>query len=174
MDGITIPREWNGMQAPFPRDRSVLDFFRTQVQTRPESIAIQEGQRLMTYSELDKLSNRVANELCGRGLKLEEPVVIFLPASCEFLVALMGILKAGGTYLPVDLDTPAERLGFLLQNSASRWILSDAANKGTLGEWSGMVLDVAPILASGTTTPAGNKFRPQSPGLYILHVRFHG
>lgn len=95
----------------------------------------------MTYRELDLYSNRVANELHRRELKREEPVVILLPASCEFLVSIMGVLKAGGTYLPVDTDTPAKRLEFILKDSTARFVLSNAANKDRLDGWSGQMLD---------------------------------
>jgi non-ribosomal peptide synthetase component F len=96
----------NGAEMPFPRELSVLDFFRARVKSQPKNVAIKEGRHLMTYEELDLCSNRVANELRGRGLKLEELVVVLLPASCEFLVAVFGVLKAGGTYFPVDMGTP--------------------------------------------------------------------
>jgi amino acid adenylation domain-containing protein len=157
---------------PFPRERSVLDFFRMRVQSQPESVAIKEGRRLMTYGELDLCSSRVANELCRRGLKLEESVVVFLAASCEFLVAVIGVLKAGGTYLPVDTDTPIKRLEFLLGDSASRLMLSNVAGMERLREWPGSVLDLAQILSSSSTEVGKDFTVPSDPNrrAYIIYT----
>jgi amino acid adenylation domain-containing protein len=154
-DHSRVPRKWNETEAPFPRERTVLDFFRARVQSQPESVAIKESQRLMTYRELDLCSSLVANELRRRGLKIEESVVVFLPASCEFLAAIMGVLKAGGTYVPVDMDTPIKRLEFLLKDSASRLMLSNKAGMERLREWSGTMLDLAQILS--TSSPEAGK-----------------
>src|ERR1700728_1508909 len=136
----------NGTEMPFPRELSVLDFFQARVKSQPKNVAIKEGRRLMTYEELDLCSNRVADELRGRGLKLEESVVVLLPASCEFLVAIIGVLKAGGIYFPVEIDTPIERIEFLLADSASRLMLSNKAGRNCLHKWRGKVLDLAQII----------------------------
>ena len=60
----------------------------------------------MTYRELDLISNRMANELHRLGLDLEGTVAMTSAASCEFLAAVLGVLKAGGTYFPISLDVP--------------------------------------------------------------------
>ena len=157
--GIAVPLEWIGRTVSFPRERTVLDFFHAQVQAKPESLAAKDGTRLMTFAELDLLSNRVANELRRHALKLEESVVILLPASCEFLAGVIGVLKAGGTYVPVDVDTPKKRLEFLLNDSVSRLVLSNEAGRNRLHEWSGKVLDLAQIISR--TDPAADK----NPGM---------
>ena len=144
---VPVPPEWNGFEMPFPLDRSGVDFFREQVRARPENVAIQDGPRRMTYRELDLHSNRVAHGLLERGLKLEEAVVVFLPASCEFLAAIIGVLKAGGTYFPVATDTPPKRLEFLLLNSGSQLVLTDAPGRGHFKDWPGAVLEAAQLVA---------------------------
>jgi amino acid adenylation domain-containing protein len=144
--GSAVPSEWIGRTIPFPRERTVLDFFQAQVQARSEAVAIKDRARLMTYAELDLLSNRVANELRCHALKLEESVVILLPASCEFLAGVLGVLKAGGTYFPVEMDTPTKRLELLLNDSASRLVLSNEAGMNRLHEWSGKVLDLTQVI----------------------------
>ena len=149
MSHNSFPPEWNGVEVPFPRERSVLDFFRSMVQAQPDAMAVKEGDRLMTYRELDAHSNRVANDLLQRGVKLEEAVVILLPASCDFLAAVVGILKAGGTYFPIDVDVPVKRIEFLLGDTGCRYVLSDVAGMERLKAWPGKVLDLKQILASG-------------------------
>ena len=126
----------------------------------------------MTYEELDLCSNRVADELRGRGLKLEESVVVLLPASCEFLVAVFGVLKAGGTYFPVDMDTPKKRLEFLLGDSKTRLVLSNVTGAELLGEWSGEILDVAEIIRSADAAMDKNTDAPSNPNrrAYITYT----
>ena len=147
-----VPREWNGIKAPFPRERSVLDYFQSLVLTQPDAVAVKDGARLMTYAELDMCANRVAHELRRQALKLEAPVAILQPASGEFLAGVLGVLKAGGTYFPVDVDIPTKRLEFLLSDSLSQLVLSNEAGQDRFKEWSGKVLDLAQITRSGETT----------------------
>jgi len=164
--GPVIPSEWNGVEIPFPREKSVLDFFRAQVQTRPQGIAIKEGNRLMTYAELDLCSNRVANELRRQGLPLDHPVAVLLPMSCDFITAILAVLKAGGCYLPASVDTPAVRLRFLLEDSGAGFVVTDANGRERLREWPGQILELARILRepldriqSGTPHPCPLPFR---------------
>ncbi len=154
--GRPAPSEWHGTAAPFPRERSVLDFFLEQVQSQPDSPALKAGGRLMSYGELDRCAGRVAWELCRRGLKLEDSVALFLPATGEFLAAVIGVLKAGGTYFPVDVETPVKRVEFLLGDSASRLVLSNATGVEQLRGWAGQVLDLDQILGHAGTEPGGD------------------
>jgi amino acid adenylation domain-containing protein len=131
---------------PFPRERSVVHFIRQRMRLQPNALAVNDVGRLMTYEELDFKSNLVANGLQQRGLHLEEPVAILIPASAEYVVAMLGILKAGGSYLPIDPDVPVKRLEFLLQDSGSRFALTNLAGLKRLGEWSGTALDLAQII----------------------------
>ena len=142
---LAIPPEWNGTEVPFPREHTVLDFFQKQVEAQPESVAVKDLQSSMTYRELDSKSNRVANELKARGLKPEEAVMILLPKCGELLAAVVGVLKAGGTYFQMDVEIPVKRLELLIEDSKSRFILSDANGLELLRESKGKVLDVAAI-----------------------------
>ncbi len=154
-----VPSEWHGQEIPFPRDLSVVDSFRTQVQARPEALAVKEGGIAMTYAELDLYSNRVANALLLRGLPLEHPVTILRSVSCEFIAAILGVLKAGGSYLPVALDTPKLRLKFLLEDSGSRFVLTDSASLERLSESAAQTLELARIIR------ASKKEAGQYPGV---------
>ncbi len=158
-----VPLSWMGAEVAFPLERSVVDLFRGQVARHPQSIAVKHGARQLTYQELDRQSDILAAELSRRGVGLEEPVVILLTASAPFIVALLGILKAGASYLPVELDTPAKRLEYLLSDSRTRMVVSDAQGRERLAQWSGVVLEIAsfmdapsPSSASGTTQVSPN------------------
>jgi len=117
----------------------------------------------MTYAELDVCSNRVANELRRRALKLEESVAILHPVSCEFLVAVLGVLKAGGSYFQMAVDTPARRLEFLLSDSASRLVLADEAGAEALHGWSGDVMDLTRIVRPSSAASDKNPGVPADP-----------
>jgi amino acid adenylation domain-containing protein len=130
---------------PFHRERSVVDFLREKARAQPDSLAVQDVEGALTYGELEASSDLVACHLAQRGLHLEEPVAILLPASGENVVAMLGILKAGGAYLPMDPGSPVKRLEYILQDSGSRFVLTNADGVKRLAEWPGCSLDVAQI-----------------------------
>jgi amino acid adenylation domain-containing protein len=169
---LQIPSEWTGVEMPFPRELSVIDLFRAHVKTRPEALAIKDGGRSLTYAELDVRSNCVANQLVQRGLQFEDPVAVFLPASCEFLVAIFGVLKAGGSYFPLDVDTPAKRLKFLLVDSGSRFLLTNATCVECLRNWPGIKLDLAQIICTSNAETQKNPDVPSDPNrrAYITYT----
>ena len=106
------------------RKGTIVDLFRVSVTSRPQAIAVQEGQVSLTYAELDRLSNRVAHRLLRDGLKKEEVVAILLDRSNSFIVAALGVLKAGGTYQPIDIESPDQRVAYLLKDGGSRFVLA--------------------------------------------------
>jgi amino acid adenylation domain-containing protein len=171
-DCFQIPSEWTGVEMPFPRELSVIDLFRVHAKTRPEALAIKDGGHLLTYAELDVRSNCVANQLVQRGLQFEDPVAVFLPASCEFLVAIFGVLKAGGSYFPLDVDTPAKRLEFLLVDSRSLFLLTNAACVECLRNWPGIKLDLVQIICTSNAETQKNPDVPSDPNrrAYITYT----
>ena len=144
---------------PFQYERSVAGFFRDKAQAQPNVPAVQEAEATMTYGELDARSDLVANDLIQRGLHLEEPAAILIPASGEYVVAMLGILKAGGAYLPMDPGAPVKRLQYMLQDSESRFLLTDAEGIKRLAGWQGTPLQVAQI------TSQANREVHKAPGL---------
>ena len=169
-DPVSLER--NVIRTPLLSERTVLDYFKTHAQAQPEAIAIRDGSRLMTYRELDVCSNRVANELVRRALNLEEAVVILEPASCEFLAGVLGVLKAGGTYFPMDVDTPAKRLEFLLNDSKSRFVLSNEAGRNRLQDWSGKVFDLTQMIRPSEAAADKNPGTSCNPNrtAYLLYT----
>ncbi|MGE4179758.1 MAG: amino acid adenylation domain-containing protein, partial [Limisphaerales bacterium] len=157
--GASVPREWDRNEGSFPRDQSVVDLFRNQVRATPSGVAIEEGDRMVTYFDLDRLSNTVAARLTTEGIGNEEAVGVFLDRGCGFIVAILGILKAGGSYVPLGVDVPAARLEFLLKESGVRRVLTDSAHAALLKDWPGNVwaLDEREFLGTeaGGSEPVG-------------------
>ena len=107
-----------------PPRRTILDLFRTQVSERPDSIALDDGQNILSYRDLDRLSNRVANHLLSLGIHNEEIVALLIDKSFQFVITSLGVMKAGGTYLPMDPRLPDSRLEFTLSDSGARFLLA--------------------------------------------------
>src|ERR1700730_120056 len=85
---------------------------------RPRVGSVRFGDESLTYAELDARADRLAHRLQGLGGGLGVLVGICVERSLELVVGLLGILKAGGAYVPLDPDYPAERLAFMLEDSA--------------------------------------------------------
>ena len=94
--------EWSGVAMPFPREKSVVDFFREQVRLRPDAVAVRGGTHSLAYAELNRQANAVARRLLQAGLHPEDPVALLFGRCCAYVVAVLGVLKAGGAFVPVD------------------------------------------------------------------------
>jgi len=116
--------EWAGEDADYPLDRGIHTLFEAQVKQTPDAIAVRFGNRQLTYLELNRWANRLAHHLCKHGVGPETRVGICLERDVEMVLGLLGILKAGGSYVPLDPEYPRERIGFMLQDSQAAVLLT--------------------------------------------------
>ena len=132
----------NPPPADYPRDRSLASLFREQVARQPDAPAVAYDGRTFTYAELDRLSDAVAGHLVGAlgPLRVDEPIALQVDRSERMLAALLGILKAGGCYLPINPGTPLERVRTLLTMSGARLRLSEG--EPAVSDWSGAEADL--------------------------------
>jgi non-ribosomal peptide synthetase component F len=93
--------------------------------TAADVVAVIDGQRKITYAELNERANQLAHYLRRKGVGLEVRVGVLLERSLEFDVALLAILKAGGTYVPLDAAYPRQRLQFMLEDAGVNLLLTD-------------------------------------------------
>ncbi|WP_406841549.1 non-ribosomal peptide synthase/polyketide synthase (plasmid) [Streptomyces sp. AHU1] len=91
--------------------------FETQVTLTPDAPAVVFGTEELTYAELNTRANQLARYLVGRGVGAESLVAVALERSTELVITLLAVLKAGGTYLPVDPEYPAERIAYMLSDA---------------------------------------------------------
>ena len=106
--------------------------FEKQVTKTPDGIAlISNGERL-TYSELNKKSNRIANSLIKIGVKPKSNILLMLPRNSDLIASILGILKAGCAFIPIDPDYPLERINQIYENSRADYILSEKSGENSL------------------------------------------
>jgi len=124
--------DFNRTQAEFPRGRAIADLFEAQAKKTPERIAVAHGDAELSYRELDEAANGVARELVRRlAPRPDEFVGMLLDRSHHTIAAILGILKAGAAYLPLDPSYPAERLEYMIRDSGCRVVLTEPRHAAT-------------------------------------------
>ncbi len=128
------------------KTKTIHELFEEQVQTRPDAIALIFEEKSLTYKELDEKSNQLAHILRGKGVQADSIIGIMVNRSLEMIVGILGVLKAGGAYLPVDPAYPLERIKFMLEDSDANILLTHnvASNSDKLKEieFAGEIIDL--------------------------------
>ncbi|QIS03832.1 amino acid adenylation domain-containing protein [Nocardia brasiliensis] len=119
-------RRWNGVAAPV-RETTVVGLFAAQAARTPEALAVVCADAELTYRELDARADGLARVLAGLGVGPDAVVAVALPRTAALLVALLGVLKAGGGYLPIDPAYPSDRVRFVLADAAPVVVVTDSA-----------------------------------------------
>ena len=125
--------EWNSTSAPYPQDQCIHKLFEVQVAERPEATAVSFEGAVLTYAELDRRANQLAHYLQKLGVGPEVLVGIAADRSLEMIVGILGVLKAGGAYLPLDPTYPPERLAYMLEDSNASVLLTQSHLLDRLG-----------------------------------------
>ncbi|WP_445302295.1 amino acid adenylation domain-containing protein [Microcoleus sp. F4-D5] len=108
---------WNNTKTDYPKDACIHQLFEAQVEIAPDAIALIFEDKQLTYKELNVRANQLAHYLQNLGVEPEVLVGICVERSLETIIGLLGILKAGGAFLPLDPAYPKERLAFMLEDS---------------------------------------------------------
>ncbi|MDX3584211.1 non-ribosomal peptide synthetase, partial [Streptomyces europaeiscabiei] len=103
---------------------SLPELFEQQVASSPDAVAVVCGEEEVSYRELNVRVNQLARHLTGLGVGPERLVALALPRSVDLVVAVLAVLKAGGAYLPLDTEYPAERIAFMLQDAGPVLVVS--------------------------------------------------
>ncbi|MFF8958121.1 amino acid adenylation domain-containing protein [Streptomyces sp. NPDC014894] len=112
--------------------RPVMDRFRDRAARDPDATALVHGDRSLTYRRLDERANQLARLLRARGVGAGSRVGVFLRRSPEMVVGLLGILKSGAAYVPIDPSYPQERTGYALRDAGVRLVVTESAVAGRL------------------------------------------
>ncbi|MGW2710617.1 amino acid adenylation domain-containing protein [Streptomyces sp. NPDC001356] len=122
---------WNDT-ATEPAPATIPAAFARQAAATPDAVGLVCDGTTLTYRELDAMTDRVAHALVRRGVRPESVVAVALPRTPLLVAALLGVLKAGGAYLPIDPAYPSDRLAYVLTHARPRWLLTDEATERVL------------------------------------------
>ncbi|HEX6913075.1 MAG TPA: amino acid adenylation domain-containing protein, partial [Longimicrobium sp.] len=122
-----VVEEWNRTDAETPNDVCVHELFQAQVRRAPDATAVVFAGTSLTYAELNARANRLAHHLRGLGVGPHARVAICVERSPEMVVGVLGVLKAGGAWVPLDPAYPAERLRYMLEDGAPGVVLTQAS-----------------------------------------------
>ncbi|NEO52861.1 MAG: amino acid adenylation domain-containing protein [Okeania sp. SIO3B5] len=122
----------NDSKTTYPQNQCIHQLFESQVERTPDAVAVVFEDEQLTYRELNEKANQLARYLQSLGVKPEVLVGICVERSLEMIIGLLGILKAGAAYVPLDSNSPPERLGFILADTQISIILTQEKLKSTI------------------------------------------
>ncbi len=128
-----ILNEWNDTEAEFPVDLLLHELFEAQVERTPERTALTAGATPLSYAELDARANRLAQALRSRGVGRGQRVGLCVERGTDMLAAVLGILKAGAAYVPLDPSFPEERLRFMADDAQLALLVATTGLAGPFG-----------------------------------------
>jgi pristinamycin I synthase-3/4 len=149
-----------------PEPRTLPELFAERAAADPDRVALSHPGGTMTYGELDRRATRLAHELRRRGAGPEQVVAVALPRSADLVVAVLGVVRAGAAYLPVDPDYPAERIALMWSDSGARLAVADERTRGVLPA-DAVVVPSDPGDRDGGEEPAGPL--PDHPA-YVIYT----
>ena len=115
---------WSGQRLTFPDAPTIGERFEAVAMATPERVALTFEDTSLTYAELNARANQLAHFLRAQGICPESLVGVYLERGIDLLVAILGIVKSGGAYLPMDLAYPADRVAFMVEDGCARIVLS--------------------------------------------------
>ncbi|WP_082472432.1 non-ribosomal peptide synthetase [Flavobacterium sp. Leaf82] len=117
---------FNNTKADYPQDKTIIDLFEQQVLQAPDKVALKDDFKFYSYSELDKLSNKIATYLIDTfGENDKSGIAVLLDRSVDMVAVLLGILKSGRSYIPLDPVFPKDRLRYIVENSKSKILIGE-------------------------------------------------
>ncbi|PGT57967.1 hypothetical protein COD86_25375 [Bacillus cereus] len=147
---------FNEKKAFFPQDKTIHSLLSIQAKENSQKIAISYKNQALTYGELEKQSNALAHYLRKLGVGTETHVAIMCKRSPQLVIAILGILKAGGTYVPIDPSYPQERINYLLKASEAPIVITQQSLINTVGRFKGRCLIIEQLnkeLENQSTAP---------------------
>ncbi|HEX8531941.1 MAG TPA: condensation domain-containing protein, partial [Cytophagales bacterium] len=141
-------------------DKTIDQLFEEQAARTPDRPALEAGGQQVTYRELDGRANGLAGLLRANGIADGSVVAILLPRSPRLVTALLGVLKAGGAYLPLDPDTPEDRLRYILADSRCQAVVTDARHLPAVAGGPGGGTGPAPRIINLDGTETGAAYTP--------------
>lgn len=163
---------YNRTATSYPRTQTIHQRFAEQALLSLEAVAVEYEAESFTYNELNRRANCLAHYLLAHGLEPGTFVALYMERSFDMIVALLGILKAGGAYVPLDLTYPADRLAFMLADTAAPLLITHAKLAAHLPSYQGQQirLDQAwPVIAQYPSCEPGERVTADHPA-YVIYT----
>jgi amino acid adenylation domain-containing protein len=165
-------QRWNDTAREFPTAALVHQIFERQSALHTDAPALLFEDRTLTFEQINSRANQLARHLLRRGLEPEMRVGVMLPRTPDVLVALLAVFKAGGCYLPLDPEYPAERLAFMFDDAGASLLITDGSVRPHLAEHAARVISLdaeAEQLARLSTENPASEVRPEQLA-YIIYT----
>jgi amino acid adenylation domain-containing protein len=156
--------DFNSTTVPYPKDKTIQELFEAQVRKKPSAIALVFGDQQVTYKELNRNVNQLASQLRAKGVGPGSIAGIMVKRSIQMIIGILGILKTGAAFTPIDLDAPRNRILSLLDDCNASLLITD---EDVIREHSFSILQRRKI---EIVTPAPTVVRPQIRDLDFLPV----
>ena len=165
-----ILKGYNNTFVTYPRDKTVIDLLEEQVEKTPDKVAVFDTQNSYTYQELKQKSDSISSCLIQEVGNEKEPIGVVLERSAELLIILLGILKSGKSYIPIDPGLPKDRIDYIIENSNTRVIISNQfiVQEG-LSDRNVKLIDSKDLLIARQTTEETAKPLPTDTA-YIIYT----
>jgi amino acid adenylation domain-containing protein len=156
---------WNATTERYPDEVCVHELVAAQAAERPDAIAVTCGDDRASYRELDERANRLARRLVALGVGPDVLVGLCLERSIDMVVAMLAVLKAGGSYVPLDPEYPAARLAFIVEDAGAPVLVTQASLAGALPAGSAAIVRVdadAAAIAAESAAPLDRRATPRT------------
>ncbi|MEJ2688063.1 MAG: amino acid adenylation domain-containing protein, partial [Gammaproteobacteria bacterium] len=152
----TILERWNDTAAAYPRDACIHELFQAQAAETPDRIAVVWGEEHVSYEALGRRAKRLAGHLQALGVGPEVLVGVCTGRTVEMVTGVLGVLEAGGGYVPLDPAYPAQRLAFILQDTQAAVVLADRGTRAQVAGQDGrQVVQLEGPWEGAVETPSG-------------------
>ncbi|WP_367866698.1 amino acid adenylation domain-containing protein [Pedobacter sp. WC2423] len=128
-------KTFNARVSAYPHDQTLVSLFSLQAAKTPDAIALVDLDQSLTYKELEEKSNQLGHYLRSAGVQEDTLVPICITRSVDMMVGILGILKSGGAYVPVDPEYPQERISYILSDTSADVVVSSEANRMLLSAY---------------------------------------
>ncbi len=159
----------NNTGAVYNEEQTIIDRFMEQVDKRANSTALVFADKRLTYFQLNERANKLAHYLAENGVGPDKVIGIMVERSLEMVIAILGVLKSGGTYLPIDVDAPRDRIEYILGHArADVLLVSEETESGNAGSYKEIRID-SPAIAEKSANELSVRISPANLA-YIIYT----
>jgi len=141
-DELNQLENFNSKPVNYPKDKTAIEIFEQQVRTTPDSVALKFKDTELSYKQLNERANQLAHYLLNKGVTPEMPIPICINRSVEMIVGILGILKSGAAYVPIDPQYPQQRIEFMLNDIGANIVVTDKSSEAKFNGGQTEIIDI--------------------------------